>query len=213
MPLPIAAIGAIISAVAGLAQSAYGGYKAGKERRKMDQYLTQREADNKAWYNANALGDYTNRGDVQNLIRNLRENLGRKNKSLENTAVITGATPEALAAAKEQANKVISDTYSNIGAVGQQYKDRVTNQYLALKNSLDQIRYGNYGQSAQSYENLMSNGLNTTATSLSSLFKSLQKSSSGGGTGGAGGITGGGSDNGSGGSDYIDDIYTPKSKE
>jgi hypothetical protein len=169
-------VGLIASAAAGLASSIYGGVKAGKERRRMESYLNQREADNEAWYNANALGDYTNRSDVQNLMRNLRENLGRKNRSLENTAVITGATPEALAAAKERSNKVISDTYANIGAIGQQYKDRITDRYLAQKDNFDQMRCGNMGQASESYGNLMGNGLNILGNSFSGLLGALPKS-------------------------------------
>ena len=137
----------------------------------MAQYLSQREADNKSWYNANALADYTNRSDVQNLIRILRENLNKQNKATANSAVVTGATPEAQAVAKEQSNKVIADTYANIGALGQQYKDRITDQYLAQKNYFDKMRFGMSEASATSYGNLMNNGLNVMASSLGDIIK------------------------------------------
>ena len=162
---------ALISGVAGLASSLFGGSKEGKERRKMAQYLQQREADNKSWYNANALADYTNRSDVQNLIRVLRENLSKQNKATANSAVVTGATPEAQAVAKEQSNKVIADTYANIGAIGQQYKDRITDRYLAQKNYFDKMQFGMSEASATSYGNLMNNGLNIMAGSLGDIIR------------------------------------------
>ena len=54
-----------ITAGAGLASSLFGGYKAGKERKKMAGQLKGWEAENKAFYNSRALGDYTQRADAQ----------------------------------------------------------------------------------------------------------------------------------------------------
>ena len=58
--------------VAGLASSLYGGYKAGQERKKMKGELGAMEAENKAIYNTQALGDYTQRADSQNVLRQMR---------------------------------------------------------------------------------------------------------------------------------------------
>jgi hypothetical protein len=150
-----------------------GGSKAAKERKKMNNLLNQQDTENKAWYNANALSDYTQRADVQNLMRNLQNNLTRQNKIAANTAVSTGATPELQAVQKDQANKVISDTYSNLGALGQQWKDQVTNKYLARKDNITNQRMGIMEGNAQSGENLQSNGLNMLGNSAGSLFNVL----------------------------------------
>jgi hypothetical protein len=123
--------GAAIGGLIGLGASLFGGNKASKARKNMENYLNGQETENKAWYNANALSDYTQRQDAQYLMKQLRDNLSRQNRIAANTAVVTGATPEQQAIAKEQSNKVISDTYSNIGAIGQQWKDRVTDRYQA----------------------------------------------------------------------------------
>ncbi|MDR0824947.1 MAG: hypothetical protein LBN74_07610 [Prevotella sp.] len=160
----------ILGGVIGLGASLFGGIKAGKERRKMDKFLNKQNTENTAWYNANALSDYTQRADAQNLMGQLRNTLTKQNKIAANTAVVTGATPEQQAVQKEQSNKVVSDTFSNIGALGQQWKDRVTDKYLARKDNIAQQRMGMMGQNAQSYENLMGNGLNMLTGSLSGLF-------------------------------------------
>jgi len=161
-PLTIGLIGGGV----GLLGSLFGGNKAAQERKKMERYLTQQEGENTAWYNANALSDYTQRADTQNLMKQLRDNLSQQNKIASNMAIVTGATPEQQAVQKELSNKVISDTYSNIGAMGQQWKDRVTNQYMARKNMFSGQRMGMMEGAANSYENLMNNGLNMMGGAL-----------------------------------------------
>ncbi|NDV77855.1 hypothetical protein [Dysgonomonas sp. 511] len=166
-------IGAAIGAGLGLAGSIFGGNKAGKQRRKMNQYLNTQDAENTAYYNANALSDYTQRADTQNLMKQLRDNLSKNNKRSENMAVVTGATPEQQAVAKEQSNKAISDTFSNIGAMGQQWKDQVTNRYLNRRENIANQRMGMMGQKAQSYENLMNTGLNLLGGSVGNIVEGL----------------------------------------
>jgi hypothetical protein len=162
--------GAVIGGVVGLGASLIGGNKAARQRKLMEDYLNRQDTENKAFFNANALSDYTQRTDVQNLMKLLRDNLGRQNKAAANTAVVTGATPEQQAAAKEQANKVISDTYSNIGAMGQQWKDRITDRYLSRRESIANQRMNIMQGKAQSGENLQSNGLNMLGNSAGSLL-------------------------------------------
>lgn len=150
---------------AGLASSLFGGYKAGKERKKMRNELDELEAENKAIYNAQALGDYTQRADAQNILRQMRNQLDRQTKRAANTQAITGGTIEQTAAMKDSANRALADTMANLGAVGAQFKDRVTDRYLNRKNQLSTQRM----QSAMGWEGLMQTGLNTSAGALSSL--------------------------------------------
>lgn len=163
-----AAAGGTIGAIGGL----FGGIKAGKQRKKMRRYLDQQDAENTAFYNANALSDYTQRADAQNLMKQLRDNLTKTNKRTENMAVVTGATPEQQAVSKEQSNKVISDTYASLGAMGQQWKDRITDRYLSRKDNITNQRMDMMGQRAQSYENLMNNGFNALTNSFLSIANS-----------------------------------------
>lgn len=153
----------------GVASSLFGGYKAGKERKKMSNQIKSWESENKAFYNSQALGDYTQRADAQNAIRQMREQLDRQTKRATNTAAITGGTVEQTAVAKDSANRALADTTSNIAAVGQRFKDRVTDQYMGRKQQLQGMQYQNTAGKANSYENLMQSGLNTAAGALSSL--------------------------------------------
>ena len=105
-------IGTAIGGIIGLGAGIYGAIKGGQERKRMEQYLNQQDAENKAWYNENAYSDYTQRTDTQNLIRSLRQNLDRQNKIASDTATVTGATPEQVAAQKERSNNVIADVHN-----------------------------------------------------------------------------------------------------
>lgn len=154
---------------AGLATSLYGGYKAGKERKKMKGELANMDVENKAFYNAQALGDYTQRADAQNILRQMRNQLDRQTKRAANTQAITGGTIEQTAIAKDAANKALADTMANLGAVGQQFKDRVTDRYLNRKNQIGLMRMNLASQSAQGWENLMQTGLNTASGALGTM--------------------------------------------
>lgn len=172
-------VGEIVGGGIGLLGSIFGGIGAANQRRKMRQQLNQQDAENKSWYNANALSDYTQRSDAQNLMKQLRESLGRQNKAAANSAVVTGATPEQQAVQKEQSNKVISDTFSNLGAQGQQWKDNITDKYLARKDRIAQQRMGMMEQAAQSNENLMNSGLNMLGGSLGGILGGIKPQSGG----------------------------------
>jgi hypothetical protein len=161
-------IAAAITGVTGLAGTIYGGIKAGQERKKMEQYLQGQQTENDSWYNSNFHGDYLQRSDTQALMKNLRDNLKTQTKRTESTAAITGATPEAQSVAKENANRVITDTYSRLGAMGQQWKDRVTDRYLQRKDLFANQAMGMMEGSAQGYENLMSNSLSGMMSGLTS---------------------------------------------
>lgn len=164
-----ALIGAAISLGAGI----YGGIKASKQRKEYDNKLGQTQADNEAWFKSNYYQDYTQRADSQNLLRNLRNTLDRENKRTAGVAAITGATPEAQAAAKQQANNVIAETYGNLGALGQQYKDSVMNQYLQRKDAYNQMGLANIDAKAQSGENLMYNSMKSLGNIGSTYLKGI----------------------------------------
>lgn len=153
----------------GIGSSIYGGIKAGQERKRMSNFISGQQSDNEAWYNKTYYGNYMDRADTQALMKNLRDNLKTQSDRNAQTAVITGATPEAQLAAKEQANKAITDTTSRVAAMGQQWKDGVQNQYMQRKNQLSGMEYGEMGASANSFENLMGSGIKQVGNALSGI--------------------------------------------
>lgn len=163
--------GAIAGAGIGAIGSIYGAIKAGKERKKLNRFIGQQETENEAKYNRDYYGDYLQRADSQAVMKQMRDTLRDKNKQDQSTAAITGATPEAQLAQMESTNKAVGNTMSQLGAMGAQFKDRVDDRYMARKDVLNNMRYGNMNSSAQSGEALMSNSLGLAGQSVSGLFK------------------------------------------
>ena len=156
-------------AAGGLASSLFGAFNAGQERRKMKSEIGKMEAENKAFYNNQALSDYTQREDSQNVLRQMRNQLDRQTKRTANTQAITGGTVEQTAVQKDASNKALADATAKIGAIGSQFKDRVTDRYLNRKNHISMMKMNLADQSAQGWEGLMQTGLNTSAGALSSI--------------------------------------------
>lgn len=162
-------VSAIVAGVVGLAAAGISAAQAAKKRRQAQAVLEGQNRDNKSWYSASALGDYTQRSDVQRLMAQLRDNLRERNRADASTAAVTGATAESVAASKDSANRTIGNAYGNISAMGQLYKDRITDQYQQMKNNYAGVTAGNASQDAASYENLMRSGLNLATSSASSI--------------------------------------------
>lgn len=150
----------------GLGQSIYSGIKAGEERRKAEALQQKQMADNEAWYNNEYYTDYTKRADSQNLLKRLKETTDSNNKRAEMTAAITGATPESVQAQRDANNKVVTDTYANLAAMGAQHKDNVQQQYLARKDGYNRNMYNTLLGNAASNEQGMYNGLRQIGSGL-----------------------------------------------
>jgi hypothetical protein len=160
--------------VAGLAAAGAGAYMGSRERKKQQQEIDAKDAaiaaeqtKNYNWYNANALTDYTQRADAQHVFKNMRDHLKNNRQATTATNRITGATASSVSAQKALDAKAISDTYSNISAMGQRWKDNITNQYFNRKDRLNSQRFNIfnekadiYDQNAQGWYNLMTSGLN-----------------------------------------------------
>lgn len=157
----------LIQAGIGLGQSVYSGIQAGEDRKKADALQQKQIADNEARYNNEYYTDYTKRTDSQNLFKRLKETTDSNNKRAEMTAAITGATSESVQADRNANNKVVSDTYGNIAAMGAQHKDNVQQQYLARKDGYNRNIYNSLIGNAESSETGMYNGLSQIGSGLS----------------------------------------------
>jgi len=172
-------------AIAGMAVSlgttAYGAISEGSQRKKMKKErekwnaelntdINGQKLENEALFNNDYYGDYTQRADVQNTIRQMREEQKHQNDIDNNASVVTGATPEAQVAAKEARNKAMGGVFSNIAAQGAQFKDRAKQHYISNKSAIEnrkmgyktgyqQMEYADMEGTAQSANNLMQNGI------------------------------------------------------
>ena len=173
LAIPFLAIAGLAAAAAGAVGSGVSGANKRRTINQMRANVNNELAQNRSWYNANALSDYTQRADAQNLFKHLRDNLKRRRTVTAATAAVTGATPAAQAAAKESDARAISDTYSNVAAMGQRWKDNITNQYLRRQDYLnsrlmgvDNLQLNEQSQMQQNWQNLMGTGLNTAISAF-----------------------------------------------
>jgi hypothetical protein len=160
-----------IPMIAGAASSLFGGIQQGRKNREMKKrsqaMFGKMNADNEALFNEDYYSDYLQRADAQNVIRQMRDQFDRQAKRDENTAVITGATPESQAAAKNARAMAMSNLFGNLGAMGQRFKDNAKERYTRRKNALQDAEYnaelGTLARESESAGNLLYNGIGSLA--------------------------------------------------
>ena len=117
------------------------------------------EGRNNSVYLADYYSDYLKRADSQNALRKMRDEMRRQGQRYMNTAVNTGATPEATAARQYDRNRVMAGMVGNLGAMGEQFKQRAKDRYLAGANQISMLDNQEAQRQALSGNNLMYNGL------------------------------------------------------
>lgn len=190
-------IGPAAKGVTGIASALFGGLKAAKARKKAaremkraQEAIQNERGFNDALFTREYYQDYLQRSENQAALKVLRDRLKRQNQGAAQMAVVTGATPEAVAKQKEMGNEVMGNTVSQIAAHSSNVKDNVLNRYQSIRQNLlenEQALYGLnanfHNQSARQFANLMANGLDNLATSFTDM--------SNGAGGGLAGLIGG----------------------
>ena len=123
-------VASIIGGVLSVGGAIAGGIASSNAAKRAADITRRQQAKNRAWYEYNMNTPYTQRADALASIKRAREIFMERNKNAAATAAVSGATDEAAARQKEDANKVIEDTMSNIAAQGQAHKDAVEQQYM-----------------------------------------------------------------------------------
>lgn len=142
----------------GLIGSIGSGRAARKSKKAQEEALRQQQQQNEELFNKTYYQDIMSRADTQNALRQQRELLKEQNRRQDGQAVVLGATPEAVAAAKKANTQSIANTTSNIQSAGQQIKDNALNRYYGNKMNFAQkegdIAASYYQQKAQNFSNL-----------------------------------------------------------
>lgn len=128
---------ALGSAAVGAISSAIQNKKARNLLASQQQDIANQKAENRSWYNTRMSEDYTNRVDSQAVINKQRELLQEQADNVRAAAVVGGASPEASAIAKAQANSSLAQTMSDIAAQGAAYKDKVEQEYRQQESNLN----------------------------------------------------------------------------
>lgn len=146
-------VGAIVGAAAQVGSSIYGAIKSSQANKRAMDLLQARKEENKKWYEERMGEDYTQRSDVQNVLRKQRELLSEQYKRARGINVVAGGTDESLALQQEAANEAMGETMGNIAAQAESYKENVENQYRATDAALAQQEMGIHQTQAQTIAN------------------------------------------------------------
>lgn len=131
-------VGAIIGAAAQVGSSIYGAVKSSQANKKAQALIQNQRDENERWYNMRMAQDYTQRADVQNVLRKQRELFNEQYQKARSASVVAGGTEEAAAVQMAEANKAMGDTMAEIAAQSSDYKEGIEEQYRAKDDALNQ---------------------------------------------------------------------------
>lgn len=143
-------VGSIIGAAAQIGSSIYGAIKSSQANKRAEQLIQNQRDENKKWYDQEMTEDYTQRSDVQNVLRKQRELLQEQYQRARATNIVAGGTDESLALQQAAANEAMGDTMADIAANAASYKEEVEQQYRAQDAALNQQQVGLEQAEAQS---------------------------------------------------------------
>lgn len=131
-------VGAIIGTAAQVGSSIYGAIKSSQANKRAEELLRNQRDENRKWYEERMAQDYTQRADVQNVLRKQRELFQEQYNRARATNVVAGGTDESLALQQAGANETMGETMADVAANAADYKDAVEEQYRAKDAALDQ---------------------------------------------------------------------------
>lgn len=146
-------VGALIGAGAQIGSSIYGAIKSSQANKRAEALLQNQRDDNRRWYEQRMAEDYTQRADVQNVLRKQRDLLQEQYQRARATNAVAGGTDESLALQQAQANETMGETMANVASQAADYKDAVEQQYRTQDAALNQQQIGIEQQKAQNIAN------------------------------------------------------------
>ncbi len=158
-----------IGAVSGVLNSIFGARSARRNRRRALSVLSDEEKRLDNLFNQEYYQNYLNRSDVQGLLSTLRTRNNQQNSMLRNNAVVSGSTPEVLAAQQKQLADVYGQSVSGIAANADNWKSNVLENYNIGKSQLAGMRYNTYMSAAGQGHDQQMFGLNQYQNGLDNI--------------------------------------------
>lgn len=162
---------AIISGALALGSAIYGAVSSNQKNRKAQNILAKRQKELKDWYNIQKSKDFTQRADMQSIINNQKKTYQDTIDRLRASNAVVGGTDQSLAAAKQQANDSVADTYSSMAQMASAYKDQLDQQNIQQQTAMDQQKAAAYQQQAAAAAQAGAQG---TAAGLNVMGNELQ---------------------------------------
>ena len=146
-------VGTIIGAAAQIGSAVYGAIKSSQANKRAEKFLQNQRDENQKWYDQKMAEDYTQRTDVQNVLRKQRELLQEEYQRARATNLVAGGTDESLALQQAAANDAMGETMADIAAQASDNKEGVEQQYRANEAALNQQQIANEQNKAQAIAN------------------------------------------------------------
>ena len=139
-------LGAIAGAAIGVGGSILGQLMSNKAQKKSDAYLAQRRNDLAGKLNYSQNVDYLNTDAARNVLSRVRKNMDETNKSVQNSAIQGGATPEAVIATQGKLQDKYQDAVTDLAGQGEVIKQRDRFMYENLGANLDNQQQASLNQ-------------------------------------------------------------------
>lgn len=162
------AIGAAMQ-IAGTVGQAIGAAKNQKKYDKLAEGLRQRRGDLASMYKEKLATPYTQTAEGANAMRIMRDQADKNIRSQMNSAIRTGASPEAIVAAAGASQAANAQAIGDMAAQGTARQDNMQqnmiSQLSALDNQYDQMRLNQIQASNEAYANL-AQGMSQVGSSI-----------------------------------------------
>ena len=155
-------IGGLISLGSSIAGAAMGNAAAKKQSSAYDQAWGEYED----WYEGQINANILDRADTLSMLKRYRDWQEEDTKKYQTNAIKGGASEEAKIAYAQEANKGYADAVSRIAAMGQQYKDRLSQGFMQQKLGYMQKRADMAAAGAQA----VASGIANAGSTLGSLI-------------------------------------------
>lgn len=143
--------------VASLAGQVISNLIGARANRASQNLLDKQREENESFYNRNVNQDFLQTNAAKGMFEQLRKNFRDANKVAENTAAVTGATPEAEIAAKSKAQENYNDAVNNIAQKATGYQQNQEAIYRGEKARLNDQQIAVNNRKAENASNVAAN--------------------------------------------------------
>lgn len=172
---PISLVSGGLGILSGLAGGIFGAVNASRQAAQANRMQQQRDNFNNALFQRQYYQDALSRSDTQHLLRRLRNDMKKATEAQRNAAVISGATPEALAANKASNARAYADAIASIDATNAQRQDAALAQHQAAQNNSYADWIKNHSAQAANWANFTSQALATGSSSIHTIADAFDK--------------------------------------
>lgn len=110
-------------------------------RRLARQYRNNRLASASNLFNRRYYTNYLDTPTAQNMLKQVREQLGDQSRAMRNQRVVTGATGESLAALQKNNNRVIDSAVGTLATADMNMKERALQDYAQAREKADDMMF------------------------------------------------------------------------